>query len=76
MWQSYSKALLSLNRNIRLCLSVLAGTNTLAYLVTEKKKCFLYHLRQIIRLKVPFNIDPVVYATEYLQQALNDEGLP
>ena len=30
---------------------------------------------QIIRLKVPFNIDPVVYATEYLQQALNDEDL-
>ncbi len=41
-----------------------------------EKNVFLYHRRQIIRLKVPFNIDPVVYATEYLQQALNDEGLP
>ena len=30
---------------------------------------------QIIRLKVPFNIDPVVYASEYLQQAINDEEM-
>ncbi len=27
---------------------------------------------QIIRLKVPFNIDPVVYAAEYLQQAIGE----
>jgi hypothetical protein len=29
---------------------------------------------QIMRLKVPFNIDPVVYASEYLQQAVNVNG--
>ena len=30
---------------------------------------------QIIRLKVPFNIDPVAYAAEYLQHAINVEGV-
>ena len=30
---------------------------------------------QIIRLKVPFNIDPVAYAAEYLQQAIVSEEL-
>ena len=29
---------------------------------------------QIIRLKVPFNIDPVAYAAEYLQHAINVDG--
>lgn len=30
---------------------------------------------QIIRLKVPFNIDPVAYAAEYLQQAIVSQEL-
>ena len=30
---------------------------------------------QIIRLKVPYNIDPVAYAAEYLQHAINVEGV-
>jgi hypothetical protein len=29
---------------------------------------------QIIRLKVPLNVDPVAYAAEYLQNTINEDG--